>query len=121
MVLNQGDEYTFDTGNTKSIIDGTVANSFAIEKQNLDDWKDDNGESFSDHKYISFSGGSFVPRKTELSNLNKVDWNLFRKSLDMVEWPVTDDGSSLDDPADRFERLVDGALEKSLPKETGHK
>ena len=81
VVLNQGSEYTFDTGNRKSIIDVTVANKFAIEKWNLDDWKVDNGESFSDHKYISFSGGSFEPRKTEMRNLNKANWKLFRESL----------------------------------------
>ena len=49
VVLNQGDEYTFDTGNRKSIIDVPVANRFAIEKWNLDDWKVDNSQSFSDH------------------------------------------------------------------------
>ena len=48
MVLNQGNEYTFDTGNRKSIIDVTVANRFAIKKWNLDDWKVDDRESNSD-------------------------------------------------------------------------
>ena len=67
-MLNQGSEYTFDAGNRKSIIDVTVANRFAIEKWNLDDWKVEKGESFSDHKYISFSGGSFVPQKTVMKN-----------------------------------------------------
>ena len=85
VVLNQGSEYTFDTGNRKSIIGVTVTKKFAIEKWNLDDWKVDNGESFSDHKYISFSGGSFEPRKTEMRNLNKANLKLFRESLDMVE------------------------------------
>ena len=46
VVLNQGREYTFDTGNRKSIIDVTVANGFAIEKWNLDDWEVHNRESF---------------------------------------------------------------------------
>ena len=64
----------------------------------------DNRESFSDHKYISFSGGSFEPRNTELRNLNKADWKLFRQSLDMVEWPVIDDDSRVEDLAERFER-----------------
>ena len=78
--------------------------------------KVDNRESFSDHKYISFSGGSFEPRKAELRNFNKANWNLFRESLDMVEWPVIDDDSRLGDMADRFESLVEGALEKACPK-----
>ena len=51
-----------------------------------------------------------------LRNLNKADWNLFRESLDMLEWPGMNDGSSLDDLADRFEKLVKGALENSCPK-----
>ena len=116
VVLNQGSEYTFDTGNRKSIIDVTVANKFAIEKWDLDDWKVDNGESFSDHKYISFSGGSFEPRKTEMRNLNKANWKLFRESLDMIEWPVIEEDSRLEELADRFESLVEGELEKACPR-----
>ena len=116
MVLNQGSEYTFDTGNRMSFMDVIVANKFAIEKWNLDDWKMDSGESFSDHKYISFSEGSFEPRKTEMRNLNKANWMLFRESLDMVEWPVIGEDSRLEDSAERFESLVEGALEKVCPK-----
>ena len=116
VVLNQGSEYTFDTGNRKSIIDVTVANKFAIDKWNLDDWKVEKGESFSDHKYISFSGGSFVPQKTEMRNLNKANWNLFRESLDMVEWPVIEEESRLEDLAGKFESLVEGALERACPR-----
>ena len=113
-VPNQGSEYTFDTGNRKSIIDVTVANRLVIEKWNLDDWKVDNRTT--DHKYISFSGGSFEPRNTELRNLNKANWKIFRESLDMVEWPVIDEDSRLEDLAERFESLVEGALEKACPK-----
>ena len=116
VVLNQGSEYTFDTGNRKSIIDVTVANKFAIEKWNLDDWRVEKGESFSDHKYISFSGGSFEPRKTEMRNLNKANWNLFRESLDMAEWPVIDEESRLEELAGNFESLVEGALERACPR-----
>ena len=116
VVLNQGSEYSFDTGNRKSIIDVTVANRFAIEKWNLDDWRVEKGESFSDHKYISFSGGSFEPRKTEMRNLNKANWNLFRESLDMAEWPVIDEESRLEELAGNFESLVEGALEKACPR-----
>ena len=116
VVLNQGSEYTFDTGNRKSIIDVTVANKFAIDKWNMDDWKVEKGESFSDHKYISFSGGSFVPQKTEMRNLNKANWNLFRESLDMVEWPVIEEESRLEDLAGKFESLVEGALERACPR-----
>ena len=116
VVLNQGSDYTFDTGNRKSIIDVTIANKFAIEKWNLDDWKVDNGESFSDHKYISFSGGSFEPRKTEMRNLNKANWKVFRESLDMAELPVINKDSRLEELAERFEILVEGALEKACPK-----
>ena len=72
----------------------------------------DNRESFLDHK---FSGGSFEPRNTELRNLNKADWKLFRESLDIVEWPVIDEDSRLEDLAERFESLVEGALEKACP------
>ena len=115
-VLNQGSEYTFDTGNRKSIIDVTFANRFAIEKWNLDDWRVDNRESFSDHKYISFSGGSFEPRKTEMRNLNKANWKVFRESLDMAEWPVINEDSRLEELAERFESLVEGALEKAHPQ-----
>ena len=82
----------------------------------LDDWKVENNESFSDHKYFSFSEGSFEQMKTELRHLNKANWNLFRESPDMVEWPVIGDGSSLNDLADKLEKLVEGAHEKACPK-----
>ena len=62
-----------------------------------------------------FSGGSFEPRKTEPRNLNKAGWKPFRESLDMVEWPVIDEDSRLEDMAERFESLVEGALEKACP------
>ena len=89
---------------------------FAIKKWNLDDLRVENRESFSDHKYISFSGGSFEPRKTEMRNLNKANWKLFRESLDKVEWPVIDEDSRLEDLAGRFESLVEVALEKACPR-----
>ena len=54
--------------------------------------------------------------KAELRHLNKANWNVFRESLDMVEWPVIGDGSSLNDLADKLEKLVEGALEKACPK-----
>ena len=52
VVLNQGNEYTYDTGNRKSTINATVANNFAKEKWNLDDWRVENNESFSDKIYL---------------------------------------------------------------------
>ena len=73
-------------------------------------------ESFSDHKYISFSGGSFELWNTELGNLNKTNRKLFRESLDSVEWPVIDEDSKLEDMVDRSESLVEGELEKVCPK-----
>ena len=54
------------------------------------------GSHFQTHKYISFSWGSFEPRKAEMRNLNKANWNLFRESLDMIEWPVIEEDSRLD-------------------------
>ena len=60
--------------------------------------------------------GSFEPRKTEVRNLNKANWKLFRESLDTVKWPVINKDSRLEDMAERFESLVEGALEKACPK-----
>ena len=66
-------------------------------------------------------GAPLYHRKTEMRNLNKANWNLFRESLDMVEWPVIEEESRLEDLAGKFESLVEGALERALPKETGLK
>ena len=88
----------------------------SVKKWNLDGWKVEDNESLSDHKYIPFSRGSFEPRKAGLRNLNTAPWNLFRESLDKVERPVIEDDSSLNDLADKFENLVEGALEKAYPK-----
>ena len=68
-----------------------------------------------------FHWGLFEPRKAELRNLNKANWNLLRESLDGVDWPVIEDDFSLNYLADKFEKLVEGALEKSLSKETSLK
>ena len=51
-----------------------------------------------------------------MRNLNKANWNLFRESLDMVEWPVIDEESRLEELAGKFESLVEGALEKACPR-----
>ena len=47
-----------------------------------------------------------------MRNLNKANWKHFSETLDMVEWPVIDEDSRLEDLAERFESLVEGALEK---------
>ena len=74
------------------------------------------GSHFQTSNAFPSLGVLLSPRKTELRNLNKANWKLFKESLDMAEWPVIDEDSRLEDLAERFESLVEGALEKACPK-----
>ena len=116
VVLNQDDVPTFITEKGKSIIDITIANRYAIEKWDFEDWRVDLQESFSDHRYITFSGGTFVPEKREVRNLNKTNWTKFREQLANVEWLTVDESSNLNDLAEFFERQVEEAIEIACPR-----
>ena len=76
--LNEGRVDTFVTSRAKSIIDVTFAN----EWMDVEEWRVDLSQSFSDHRYINFTIDSSNYRtyvtKREFKN---VDWSAFKESL----------------------------------------
>ena len=58
----------------------------------------------------------FLPNEGRVEELKQSQLEFFRESLDMVVWPVIEDGSSLNDLANKFVKLLEGALEKACPE-----
>lgn len=115
-VLNAGTEPTFQTVRAKSVIDVTCANTWAMQKLNICDWMVLSETSFSDHKYISFEMGNYVPSEEKFRNLRKADWKLFQSLLEGVELPeAADDGGNLDECAEALEQHIAAALDAACP------
>ena len=72
-VMNQGTENTFSIGDKGSVIDVTLANEKALEMWDLNDWAVSKSESFSDHRYITFSGGKKLQDERLYRNLKKAN------------------------------------------------
>ncbi|CAB4045864.1 Hypothetical predicted protein, partial [Paramuricea clavata] len=81
-VLNCGDEPTFQTLNGSSIIDVTMVNEEALVNLNLQEWQVDLTESLSDHKYLTFKFGSFIPNMEQRRNFRKANWEKFSEIVD---------------------------------------
>ncbi|XP_031332840.1 uncharacterized protein LOC116163131 [Photinus pyralis] len=73
MVVNEGNAHTFERGESRSIIDITLA-SGGSTNFNVRNWKVENEETLSDHKYISFNIDSAKPRPPK--DQNKKGWNI---------------------------------------------
>ena len=80
-LLNVGHVSTFVTKRAESIIDLTVVNCYALENLNLEGWKVETEDSFSDHRYISFSIGKYKPAEQMFRNLKKANWALYEEIL----------------------------------------
>ena len=115
-VMNVGNEPTFETSRAKSCIDITVVNNMVLQSLNLMDWEVSTEASFSDHKYVTFSLGKYIPVEEKYRNLRKADWNLFQNMLDANSLPhVEHDGSNLDNAAEVLAEKIDTALESACP------
>jgi ribonuclease HI len=116
IVANTGDTSTFVTSRSESIIDVTLMNLEAALHLNLRDWKVDDGVSFSDHRYITFSLGKYVPQKRVYRNLAKANWDLFREKLGILNCAdIRIDGGNLDECAEQLEKRIGDALEAACP------
>jgi len=115
-VMNVGDVPTFRTSRAKSIIDVTLMNASAERRLNLSGWEVQEAPSFSDHKYIQFSLGKYVPGVNTFRNLKKANWLVFEEAMEEGFLPMIDeDGSNLDECADALERVITHALDKACP------
>lgn len=121
-VLNFGSEPTFQTIRAKSVIDITCANTWAMQKLNICEWMVRPEASFSDHKYISFQMGKYVPTEEKFRNLRKADWPLFQSLLNEEVLPtVKEDGSNLDECAKLLQTEIAMALEAACPMQSSTK
>ena len=79
-VHNVGTTPTFerrDGSNVHSIIDITVSNRWANDI-NVADWQVERGTSLSDHNYIFYKLGKYVPHVPTFRNYKKIDWLRYR-------------------------------------------
>ena len=73
LTLNQGNEDTFSEGEKGTVIAMMVANEKALDLWDLDDWKVELDESFSDHRYITFTGCKMKKLENLQRNLRKAN------------------------------------------------
>jgi ribosome-associated toxin RatA of RatAB toxin-antitoxin module len=118
VIKNTGKEFTFvNTMGHKTIIDITFTS------RSLDDtianWAVNTSESLSDHKRIEFNLEFDCSRTIESRNYNTANWGLFDSIIvRKIELPDTKskwDGPRLDLEAEKFERIIKYALNKTCP------
>ena len=114
-VINEGNEYTYSKAGKNTIIDITVVNNKALSELQINDWKVDKTDSFSDHKYITFTGGKFEMKKQLFRNFEKANWELFKTSLEAETWPEVEIEKNLDDLAKIFQSKIKAALDIACP------
>ena len=106
---NVGSVPTFDNDRTKSIIDITLYNRWSIDV--VDDWKVNEGESLSDHKYIEYSLKNYEPYLKTIRNFRKADWEQFERVLKDKKYTV----ASVDDAAATLETDINEGLDVACP------
>ncbi len=115
-IMNEGGKPTFVTCRAESIIDLTLTTPDLSGL--VHDWKVEDEDICSDHKKISFNLEINCPRFIKARNFDKADWNLFTRITeghsmeDHPEWSA----SMLDNEVDRFNKMLQYALNKSCPE-----
>ncbi len=117
VVVNQGEhECTFDNDRGgKSFIDLTICNQLGFEMVKENTWvvedREDVSITHTDHKYITFWAGRYKPRGDVCRNLNKANWEIFYKELQLL--PEKD--PSIYGEAEKIQKTIEEALEKACP------
>ncbi len=116
IVANVGCVPTFKSHLGESIIDVVLLNQAANNCLDMRDWRVEETETFSDHRYVSFKVGKYKPEKREYRNLKKANWDVFKDELRKAEFStVSEDGSNLDICAEQFQDVVAAALNVACP------
>jgi len=84
IILNQGDEPTFISGDKQSHIDITIV-SRNLKKLILG-WKNIISDSFSDHKCLKTRISDSHRHKKTIPNYAKTPWSLFKANLEKHDW-----------------------------------
>ena len=74
-VVNRGCEYTFSSGNKRSIIDITVTTRSLLPF--LHDWHVENQDTMSDHRQISFYIWRDKPAPKRIRNRRNTNWTIY--------------------------------------------
>lgn len=116
-VHNVGQTPTFQTTRAESIIDVVLTNHHVNDNLNLTEWRVDTSRpSFSDHRYINFTLGSYVPTENWFRNLKRANWGVFKAMFNIESSPnVEQDGSNIDACAEWLESMTEKALEAACP------
>ena len=116
MVMNWWSEPTFKRQGAESVIDITVMNNAALNALNLTDWHVGSEPSMSDHRYINFNMGSYVPYEENCRNLKKANWERFKEILSTAKYPEVEiSKENIDESAMALERFIQGALNIVCP------
>ena len=79
-IVNRGCEYTFYSGNKRSIIDITVTTRSLLPF--LHDWHVENQDTMSDHRQISFYIWRDKPAPKRIRNRKNTNWTIYEKELE---------------------------------------
>lgn len=114
-VLNRGTIKTFSTNRSQTIIDITIANSKALDLL-LNDWHVDMTVcSLSDHNYIRFSLGGYVPHKETFRNFKKADWGKFCPSVSITPFHELLSSKQIDEKANEFYECISREFDHVCP------
>ena len=121
-ILNTGNEYTFETNRSRSIIDVTIVNDRARNRTH--GWNLDTQDSMSDHKYIEFTLDGLETTARTFRNIRKADWATFRTFINArfesgEPWLDPISADEADNLGKRITDLITEALDQVCPLKPG--
>ncbi|CAB4045425.1 Hypothetical predicted protein, partial [Paramuricea clavata] len=122
-VMNTGNEWTFNVGGRRSIIDITVLNDRAVLDLEMEKWRVDHTHNFSDHNYIKYTFGQYVPGTKWTRNLRRGRWLEFEAMVEEDIDPSWEEDLEMEDALERLYASMTKALDSAclLRKAPRHK
>ncbi len=121
-ILNEGSRPTFRTNRASTIIDVTLVNQEAMQTLGIADWKVEETESLSDHKYISFHCATIEPITERKRNFRKADWSAFSTTTSVAtilsKWEDANNGETsavLNKLASTLYEVIEKGLDRACP------
>ncbi|CAB4046226.1 Hypothetical predicted protein, partial [Paramuricea clavata] len=114
-VANIGHEWTFNAGGRRSIIDITLMNDRAVLDLELEGWHVDHTHNFSDHNYIKYSFGQYVPGVKWTRNLRRGRWQEFEDAIEEEIEPSWEENLDMKETVDKLYSCMNKALNNACP------
>ncbi|CAB4045702.1 Hypothetical predicted protein, partial [Paramuricea clavata] len=115
-VANNGSTWTFEAGEHKSIIDITLMNERALLELGLEEWRVDRRHNFSDHNYIKYSFGKFLPGTRWSRNFRRGDWEKFEKTTDdAIDQQQLMEVKDMNNSLEELYLILNNALNQAAP------